>query len=82
MNTTKQPFRLLTVLRIAELTRRPVSQIEGLLGEHPGIQPTAIADYRPVYDRESFLRLLSIIDQCDAAEKDVHPSPTDGGLSR
>ena len=70
MKPTTYPFRLLTVRRIAELTARPVSVIEGLLDDHPNIQPTAIADYRRVYDREAFLRLLSIIDQCDAAEEE------------
>ena len=35
MKTTTQPFRFLTVRRIAELTGRPVSQIERLIDEHP-----------------------------------------------
>lgn len=68
MTTTNQPFTLLTVRRISELTGRPVSEVERLLDEHPNIRPTAVADYRPVYDREAFLRLLSIIDQRDATE--------------
>ena len=49
-----------------ELTKRSVSEIQSLLDEHPDIRPTAIADYRPVYDREAFLRLLVAIDQWDA----------------
>ena len=66
MKATTQLLRLLTVRRIAELTERPVSEIHHVLDEHPDIRPTAIADYRPVYDRDAFLKLLSIIDQQDA----------------
>jgi len=65
------PFPLLTVRRIAELTHRPVSEVEAILDEHPEIRPTAIADYRPVYDRDAFLRLLSLIDQTDAKQEGV-----------
>ncbi len=67
------PFPLLTLKRISELTGRPVSAVETLLAEHPEIQPLATADHRPVYDREAFLRLLSLIDQADAKEQEVTP---------
>ena len=70
MPAIKTPFPLLTVKRISELTRRPVSAVESLLAEHPEIQPTALADYRPVYDREAFLRLLSLIEQAEAHEQE------------
>jgi len=62
------PFPLLTIKRISELTGRPVSTVEATLGEHPEIQPTATADFRPVYDRDAFLRLLSLFDQADTRE--------------
>ena len=63
------PFPLLTVKRISELTGRPVSVIESLLAENPDILPTATADFRPVYDREAFLRLLALLDQSEAREE-------------
>ncbi len=64
MQTTR-PFELLTLRRIAEVTRRPVSDIERLLDEHPDIRPTAVADYRPVYDRDAFLKVLALIDKTE-----------------
>ena len=60
-----RPFELLTLRRIAEVTRRPVSDIERLLDEHPDIRPTAVADYRPVYDRDAFLKVLALIDKTE-----------------
>ncbi len=66
MPEVKQPFALLTLRRIAELTRQPVSSLQDILDEHPDIRPTATADYSPVFDRDAFLRLLSLVDQRDA----------------
>jgi hypothetical protein len=66
--TVKKPFALLTVKRISELAGKPVSKIQQILDEHPGIQPTATADHSPVYDRDAFLSILSLIDQSDAKQ--------------
>ena len=69
MLTSKKPFALLTIKRISELTERPVSKIRDLLEEHPEILPTATADHFPVFDRDAFLSLLSILDQGDAKQE-------------
>ncbi|WP_437188298.1 hypothetical protein SH668x_001736 [Planctomicrobium sp. SH668] len=69
MPHTKQPYALLTLKRISELTMRPVSVIEALLSEHPEIQPTAIADFRPIFNRDGFLRIVFLLDQQDGARQ-------------
>ncbi|MFV0445445.1 MAG: hypothetical protein ACK5Q5_17845 [Planctomycetaceae bacterium] len=61
------PTPLLTVRRISQLTSRPVSLIRRILDEHPGIQPRAIADRQPIYDRTALASITSILDQLDAA---------------
>lgn len=66
MSAINQPFALLTLRRIAELTGRPVSALQAVIDEHPEIRPTATADYAPVFDRDAFLRLLPLVDQDDA----------------
>ena len=53
MKTKKQPFALLTIRRIAELTDRSVSEIQHVIDEQPGISPVAVADYMPVFDRNA-----------------------------
>ncbi|SFJ26804.1 hypothetical protein [Planctomicrobium piriforme] len=68
MPKAKQPLPLLTIRRIAGLTGQPVSRLRHLLDEHPEIQPAAVADGRSVYDRDAFLRVLSLVDQHEAAE--------------
>ena len=61
-----RPFPLLTVRRISRLTGQPVSIIRRLLDEHPEIRPSATADEHEVFDRDAFLRILSIGDQDSA----------------
>ena len=61
------PLPLLTLRRISRLSGRPLSAIRRILDEHPEIQPAAVADGRDVYDRGAYLRLLSLVDQADAA---------------
>ena len=58
---------LLTVRRISRLTGRPVSAIRGVLDEHPEIQPTAVADEREVFDRDTFLRLAALLQEAGRA---------------
>ena len=52
---------LLTVRRISRLTGQPEPAIRRLLDEHPEIQPMAVADDLQVFDRDTFLRLSSLI---------------------
>ena len=66
---TKAPLALLTLRRISEVTGEPVSRMEQVLDEHPEIQPAAVADFRPVYDRNAFLQLLAVIDQADPEQE-------------
>lgn len=73
MPRTAGPFALLTVLRMAELARQPVSRIERLIADAPDIRPTAVADGRPVYERQAFLRVLSLLEQSDASLGDFLP---------
>jgi len=65
--TLARPLPLLTIRRISAVTGQPVSAIRQLLDEHPEIQPLAVADQQPVYDRDALVRLLAIIDQSAAA---------------
>ena len=59
---------LLTIRRISRLTGQPVSAIQQMLDEHPDILPAAVADDAEVYDRDTFLRLASLIQQRGCTE--------------
>jgi len=65
--TLARPLPLLTIRRISAVTGQPVSAIRQLLDEHPEIQPLAVADQQPVYDRDALVRLLDLIGQPVAA---------------
>ena len=54
---------LLTVRLISRLTGQPVSEIRHCLDENPDILPAAVADDAEVYDRDTFLRLISLMRQ-------------------
>ena len=68
MNETLTPIPLITVRRISQVTGLPVSEVRRILDEHPDIRPAAVADFRPVYDRDALRRFCEIIASLEVAQ--------------
>lgn len=64
-----QPIPLLTVRRLAQLTGLPVSAVRRVLDENPGIQPRAVADFRPVYDNQALELFRNTIASADGVSR-------------
>ena len=69
MTNDQLPVLLLTIRRISQVTRRPVSEIRRVLDEHPEILPAAVADLRPVFDLDAFRAIREALrEQCEVAQ--------------